>query len=123
LHVIDQEETKSVEKEILKAIQYGEGSGSDDEELEIALENGKQPPKIVSVAMLELDDEGDAREDGGEESELEEFEAIFQKPKKPKTKATPCGGKQVPPVSLHFGAEFFIFCPGIRPFEQYLIRS
>ena len=32
------EETKAVEKEILKAIQYGEGSESKDEELEIPLE-------------------------------------------------------------------------------------
>jgi hypothetical protein len=63
-----------VEKEILKAIQYGEGSGSEDKELEIPLDvDGKQPLKIVSVAMLESDDEGDAQEDGGEESELEEF--------------------------------------------------
>ena len=86
------EETKAVEKEILKAIQYGEGSESEDEELEIPLEDGKQPPKIVSVAMLDSDDEGDAQEDGGDESELEEFEAVFQKPKKPKKKATPRGG-------------------------------
>jgi hypothetical protein len=62
-------------------------------ELEIPLEDGKQPPKIVSVAMLESDDKGDAQEDGGEESELEEFVAVFQKPKKAKKRAASRGGK------------------------------
>lgn len=72
-----QPHVKALEKEILASIQYGEGM----EEEEEVLEPRKEPPKVVCVAMLDSDDEDDSAENGGEESELEEFVAVFQKPK------------------------------------------